>query len=248
MLFALWSPKGGSGTSVVCAALASFLSQREPVLLVDLAGDLPAIAGLSPGTRAPVSRYPFPSLRNWLAAGPAAPSDALDALTRPLGERLGLVPLGAGGPAMKELLPESGAALAAALAGGPTVVADAGRAEHPMQRAVVEVAVASAVVVRCCYLALRRAVDDPLTARALGAVVVEEPGRSLGPADVAEVLGCPLLATIPVVPGVSRAVDAGLLIPRLPKPLFPPLRSLARSLSENGRRPAAEPGGPGWAA
>ncbi len=248
MLFALWSPKGGSGTSVVCAALASFLAQEEPVLLVDLAGDLPAVAGLAPSWVNPPRSGRFPSLLQWLAGGPAAPSDALDALIHPLSERLGLVPLGAGGPPMPELLPESGAALAAALGGGPTVVADAGRAEHPVQRAVVEVADASAVVVRCCYLALRRAVDDPLTARALGAVVVEEPGRSLEPADVAEVLGCPVLATIPVVPAVSRAVDAGLLVQRPPKPLFPPLRSLAQALRQPDRWPDAQPGGPGWAA
>jgi hypothetical protein len=134
---------------------------------------------------------------------------------------------------------ESGAALATALAGGPTVVADAGRAEHPVQRALVEVADASVVVVRGCYLALRRAVDDPLTAQALGVVVVEEPGRSLGPADAADVLGCPVLATIPMDPSVSRAVDAGLLLQRPPPLLSRPLRSLLDTL---------EGCAPGWAA
>ncbi|MGH8992365.1 MAG: hypothetical protein ACRDZ7_12720, partial [Acidimicrobiia bacterium] len=89
MLFALWSPKGGSGTSVVCAALASFLARRERVLLVDLAGDLPAIAGIPPTGPAGVSRSPYPSLLDWLAGGPVAPSDALDGLVRPLGDRLG---------------------------------------------------------------------------------------------------------------------------------------------------------------
>jgi hypothetical protein len=251
LLYALWSPKGGSGTSVVCAALATFLARQEPVLLVDLAGDLPAIAGLGPGARpARTSRSsPFPSLLHWLASGPAAPSDALDPLVQPVAEHLGLLPLGGRWPAGPDPVPESGAALAAALGGGPTVVVDAGRADHGPQRAVVEVAGASVLVVRCCYLALRRAVADDLTARALGAVVVEEPGRSLEVADVAEVLGCPVLATVPVVPPVSRAVDAGLLIPRLPRPLLPALRSLAAALGGAGRRPGAEePGGSGWAA
>ena len=252
MLFALWSPKGGSGTSVVCAALGSFLSRRRPVLLVDLAGDLPAIAGLAPdrGHREP-SRRPFPSLATWLAAGPPAPTEALDALVHPLVHGLGLLALGSAvdGTPVAGLAAESGAALAAALAEGPAVVADAGRIEHPVQRALVEVADASVVVVRGCYLALRRAVDDDLTARALGVVVVEEPGRSLSPADVADVLGCPVLATIPLDPSVARAVDAGLLIHRAPPLLSGPLRSLVGTLDGACRRSGGAEGEiPEWAA
>ncbi len=140
---------------------------------------------------------------------------------------------------MAGLPPESGAALVAALAGGPVVVADAGRAEYSVQRAVVEVADTSVVVVRGCYLALRRAVDDELTARAMGVVVIDEPGRSLRPADVADVLGCPVLATIGVDPSVSRAVDAGLLVQRPPQLLSRALRSLAGTVGGCA---------PGWAA
>jgi hypothetical protein len=212
------------------------------VVLVDLAGDLPAIAGLAPGRiRAGLTRRPFPSLAAWLAAGPAAPTEALDALVHPLGDGLGLLPLGSPPPgvAMADLSPESGAALVAALAGGPTAVADAGRAEYPVQRAVVEVADVSVIVVRGCYLALRRAVDDALTARAAGVVVVDEPGRSLSSADVADVLGCPVLATIGVDPSVARAVDAGLLMHRPPPLLSAPLRSLAEALGGCAPRWAA---------
>jgi hypothetical protein len=236
LLFALWSPKGGSGTSVVSAALGSFLARRRPAVLVDLAGDLPAIAGLSPFGPGPGG--PFPTLLQWLAAGPAAPSDALDDLIRPLGGGLGLLPLGGRLLAGPELLPECGAALAAALAGGPDVVADAGRADHGVQRAVVEVADASVIVLRACYLALRRAVSDELTARATGAVLVAEPGRSLDGGDVADVLGCPVLATVGIDPSVARAVDAGLLISRPPPVLAPPLRSLAGALEARCRRVA----------
>lgn len=240
-MFALWSPKGGSGTSVVTAALGSLLARRQPVLLVDLAGDLPAIAGLAPDRVDRPRSGPFPSLATWLLAGPAAPSDALDTLVLPIADGLGLLPLGSPAPGMPlaDLPAESGAALAAALAGGPSVVADAGRAEHPVQRALVEVADVTLIVVRGCYLALRRAVEDHLTARALGVVVVDEPGRSLSPADVADVLGCPVLATIAVHPSVSRAVDAGLLVHRPPPRLSGPLRSLVDTL--DGRAP-------GWAA
>ncbi|MGH9038906.1 MAG: hypothetical protein ACRDZ3_01615, partial [Acidimicrobiia bacterium] len=197
MLYALWSPKGGSGTSVVCAALGSFLARRRPTLLVDLDGDLPAIAGAVPSRyRPPVGSYPYPTLAHWLAAGPMAETDALDDLVQPVGDRLGLLPLGARILSMTGFPAESGAALAVALSAGPTAVVDAGRAEHHIQRALVEVADASVLVVRGCYLALRRAVDDDLTARAAGVVVVEEAGRALGPVEVADVLGCPVLATV----------------------------------------------------
>jgi MinD-like ATPase involved in chromosome partitioning or flagellar assembly len=238
LLFALWSPKGGSGTSVVSAALGSFLARRRPAVLVDLAGDLPAIAGLSPYGPSPQGPLPYPTLLHWLAAGPTAPSDVLEELVCPLDDRLGLLPLGERLPVGPELRPECGAALAAALAGGPDVVADAGRADHGVQRAFVEVADASVIVLRACYLALRRAVGDELTARAAGAVLVAEPGRSLNSRDVADVLGCPVLATIRFDPSVARAVDAGLLISRPPPVLARPLRSLAGALDARRRRAA----------
>lgn len=232
MLFALWSPKGGSGTSVVSAALAVALSRRRPVLLADLAGDLPAILGLAP--ERPVagpSPLPYPSLLRWLAAGPVAESDALDALTCRITDRLDLLPLGSrAGASPGDVPPESGAALAAAFAGGPAAVVDAGRAEHPFQRALVEVADASVVVIRGCYLALRRAVDDDLVARAAGVVVLTEPERALAPSDVADILGAPVLAAVEVTPKVARAVDAGVLLHRPPRGLSGPARAVAGAL------------------
>ncbi len=60
MLLTLWSPKGGSGTSVLAAACALVLARRaDGARLVDLAGDQPAIFGLptDPGT----------GLADWLA-------------------------------------------------------------------------------------------------------------------------------------------------------------------------------------
>jgi hypothetical protein len=84
------------------------------------------------------------------------------------------------------------------------------------------VADASVVVVRGCYLALRRAVRAPLVAQAQGAVLVEEPGRALGAREVAEILGLPVLARFPVRPSVARAVVAGVLVARLPSPLLAP--------------------------
>ncbi len=94
----------------------------------------------------------------------------------------------------------------------------------PRRRAaVVEVADVSVVVVRGCYLALRRGVHSPLLGRATGVLLVEEPNRSLGAAEVADVLDRPVLARIPIRPGVARAVDAGVLAGRLPDALARPV-------------------------
>ena len=57
---------------------------------------------------------------------------------------------------------EAGAALAVALRDGPVAtIVDCGRAADPAARAIVEVADVSVVVVRGCYLAVRRALRAP---------------------------------------------------------------------------------------
>lgn len=53
MVITLWSAKGGVGTTVTAAGVALALAtthqaHRDPVLLVDLAGDQPAIFGVAP--------------------------------------------------------------------------------------------------------------------------------------------------------------------------------------------------------
>jgi hypothetical protein len=75
----------------------------------------------------------------------------------------------------------------------------------------------SLLVTRGCYLALRRAVRQPV--RPAGVVLVEEPGRALGANEVAEVIGAPIVARVPVRPAIARAVDAGVLASRLPAAL-----------------------------
>lgn len=57
-------------------------------------------------------------------------------------------------------------------------------------------------------------------------VLLAEPGRALGPADLEECLGVPVTAEVAVDPAVARAVDAGLLATRLPRRLS---RDLARA-------------------
>jgi hypothetical protein len=213
LLLALWSPKGGSGTSVLAAAISLVLARRGPARLADLDGDQSAIFGLAP--------EPTAGLGAWLATGPGAPTEALDRLTIRVAPGLDLLPFGGVPRGTPEPRPESGAALVTALRDGPDTVVDVGPHDQ-VGEAVVEVADVSVIVVRSCYLALRRAVRRPLVAGAAGVVLVEEGGRALGREAVAEVLGCPLLARVPVRPAVARTVDAGLLASRLPPQLAVP--------------------------
>ena len=161
-LLSFWSPKGGSGTSVVAAACAVHAANTlGSVRLVDLRGDQPAILGLGAD--------PETGVADWLAAGPTAPTDALDRLGVEIVPGLSLLARG-GTPSLLEpaAAAESGAALAVALRDGPLTIVDVGVADSAVARAVLEVSDTSIIVMRECYVALRRAVRNPLTARASG--------------------------------------------------------------------------------
>ncbi len=224
MLVCFWSPKGGSGTSVIAAAAALVLARHGAARLADLDGDQPAILGLAAD--------PEQGLRDWLVTGPEAPTEALDRLVVDAGRGLALLPAGGGDVGLASA--EAGAALGVALqADHRTTIADvgalgAGRA--PALHALVEVADASVIVVRGCYLTLRRAVHLELTANATGAVFVDEGGRALGAHDVANVLGVPVLATVTLRASTARAIDAGVLPTRLPDALARPVREVLRRI------------------
>lgn len=208
MLVVCWSPKGGSGTSVVAAGLA--LSHR-PSLLVDLDGDQPAILGRpSDGV----------GLCDWLAALPETSDEALGRLEDQIADRCSLLGWGEGSP------PGSGSEADAAVLGGALaddhrlVVVDAGRAESPFTRSLREAADVSLCVLRPCYLAVTRAVAAP---RPGAVVLVDEPGRALNRADVAAALDVAVDIVVPWDPAIARAVDAGVLAQRQPRVLHRPL-------------------------
>lgn len=232
MLLTLWSLKGGSGTSTVAAGLSAAMaaagsgSAGSDVLLVDLAGDQPALLGLA--------RPDGPGVTDWLATD-RSDADALRRLEVEVSAGLSLVPLG-DAPSW----PSARAGdLAQALAtDGRTIVVDAGTASLAANEACGSVRSelvdalsaegASFLVIRPCYLALRRslvALGDAVLARPDGVVLVTEHGRALDADDVARALGLPVCATVPVDPAVARAVDAGLLSTRSP-------RSFGRALDE----------------
>ena len=230
MLLVLWSPKGGSGTSVVAASCSLVLAASCGVRLADLDGDQPALLGLSSD--------PSLGLADWLLAGPEAPADALVRLAVDAAPGLSLLPAGRADP--RDAAPEAGASLAVLLRDDPSpTVADLGCARAPALEAMIEIADASVVVVRGCYLALRRAVHRSPAAQAAGAVLVDEPGRSLAEHEVADVLGVPVLATFPVRPALARTIDAGVLVARPPEALTRPARRLLGRLGMLGREGAA---------
>lgn len=215
MLVACWSVKGGVGTSVVAASFALLLARRVPsgAVLADLAGDAPAVLGMpEPDT---------PGLAAWLAAGDDVPADGLARLEVAAAPRLSLLPRGSG-----PLAPDRATVLASLLDRGPRpVVVDCARAER-VAAAVVGGAQRSVLVIRPCYLALRRAMASPL--RPSEVVVVREPGRSLSRHDIESALGAPVRAEIEADPAVARAVDSGLLMARrLPRSLERGLRHAA---------------------
>lgn len=225
MLIACWSAKGGSGTTVVSVALAGMLARRSPAgaLLADLGGDVPAVAGLPEPSG--------PGLGEWLASGTEVPADALTRLEIPGPSGLRILPVGSAGQAGSTgsagpAVPGRAEVLAAVLAADPRpVVADCGSGPAGPGLAVAAAASVSLLVLRPCYLSLRRALQAPL--RPSGVILVSEPGRSLGRSDVEDVLGVAVRAVVSMDPAVARAVDAGLLPTRLPRGLERALRHAA---------------------
>lgn len=220
-----WSTKGGSGTSVVAAALAlGFAERSRGCLLVDLAGDQPAVLGQP--------EHPGPGVLDWLHAGLESPPDALGRLELPVSPGLRLLPRGAGTAALADdnggEVDHQGLLLLSVLAAEQrAVVVDAGAlgAGAPvMATALAATAGTSLLVVRPCYLALRRVVRCGV--RPTGVVVVTEPWRVLSATDVAIATGAPVVAEVPVAPAVARCVDAGLLATRRPRELRRPLRGV----------------------
>ena len=231
MLVTCWSVKGGSGTTVIAAAVSLLLARRLPgeVVLVDVGGDAPAALGLPD--------LGGPGVLDWLAA-PALDPSALGRLEVDAGSGLRLLPRGSGGAGGLAVVGGSGERslgaiesgsgdaerLASALGDRSAVVIDAGPAS-PLAFELAAGATVSLLVLRPCYLALRRALAAPVRPSAV--IVIEEPKRSLDPTDIEDVLGVPVRAVVPWDAAIARCVDAGLLAARLPGPLASALRRAA---------------------
>ena len=213
MLTVCWAAKGGSGTTVVSCALAMLMAAKnDPSWLIDTAGDVPAALG--------IAEPRGPGVLDWVTSA-SAPNHALDALGVAASEHLRVVPRGA------TTMPTTNVRwtqLATYLAEREArTVVDAGTGLPPA--ALMMAAQQRLLVIRPCYLALRRAAASGLTPT--GVIVVHEPGRALSAEDVAAAVQAPVVAEVSLDPVVARAVDAGLLLARMPRPLAGALRALA---------------------
>ena len=226
MFVSCWSAKGGQGTTVVAVALATMLARRGApgVLLVDLAGDVPAVLGL-----------PEPAglgLSDWLAAGSDVPAEGLARLEQAVSDDLHLLVRGRGPldpvervEVLAGLLADEARSVVvdcgvprwpgAATAGGSAT--DAGVDPADAAAVLAAAGVESLLVTRACYLSLRRLVS--VGVRPTGVVLVSEWGRALGRREVEDVIGVEVVAEVAVDAAVARAVDAGLLAARLPRNL-----------------------------
>ena len=215
MVVACWSPKGGSGTTVVARPRrACSRGAMGWVRCWSTSGATPPSALGSPEPSGP-------GVADWLDVGDDVPADGLARIEHELLPGLAVVTRGTGA------FTNVGRAevLAAVLAADRrAVVIDCGRiggpeggSESEVGRVLASGATHSLLVVRPCYLALRRA--TAMSFRPSGVVVVNERGRALEPSDVEEILGVPVVAVVDHDVAIGRAVDAGLLGGRLPTAL-----------------------------
>ena len=226
MTIICWSVKGGSGTTVTAVSLARVLADRDPrgALIVDTQGDVPVVLGLeSEVANTGTNR----GLRTWLSSSDEVQAHALDNLTIEAGRGLRVLPAGAfpDRPPAAHRWSE----LADHLLGrDETVVVDLGTlspASRSGRRLLLGSAATSLLVLRPCYLAVRRAMDFP--ERPTGVVLVWEDERRIAAGDVSEALGVPVIATVRVDPRIARIVDSGLLGTRMPRPLARAYRHVA---------------------
>jgi hypothetical protein len=220
MVTLCWAAKGGSGTTVVAAALA--LSSQRPSLLVDLDGEIPAVLGLPEPDR--------PGVAEWIESDASA--DHLGELLIDVGSRVWLLPWASAASQPSRQIAAGQDARWSSLAEwlhdwsqqwGCDVTIDVGTRVPPEPLAAR--AARSLLVTRPCYLSLRRAARS--TTRPTGVILVDEPGRSLRLRDVEHAIGAPVEAVVSLDPNVARAVDAGLLANRLPRVMARALRSVA---------------------
>ena len=227
MVMLCWAAKGGSGTTVVTATLA--LESERPALLVDLAGEIPAVLGMSLAGR--------PGAADWLDADGAA--EQLDDLLVEIDDTTVLLPHRAdvevaprrplnGHPGGAEPSDRRWQELCGWFDGweithGGDVWIDGGTGPPP--RALADAVAHRWLVTRACYLSLRRAAACPV--RPTGVLLVDEVGRALRPRDIERSVGAPIVGRLPIDPRVARAVDAGLLISRPPHTIRRSLRRIA---------------------
>ena len=209
-----WSVKGGSGTTVVASTLALMRAaeSQRGALLVDLAGDVPAVLGLAEPSG--------PGISDWFAHCDLGSRMTLQSIAIQATANLQIIARGS-----KQLdVDENFIDLCAALKTFDVpIIVDAG-CGLPSPDLLAH-ASSSLLVTRPCYLSLRRAAQ--LSVSPTGIVLINEAGRALGKHDVEAVIGAPVIAEIIFDAAIARAVDAGLLASRIPTIMSKQLAAVA---------------------
>lgn len=222
MIWSFISPKGGVGVSVLSAAVASTLANNRSVTLIDMCGDQPDIFGCA------ADASDASGVFDWFRADDSVGTEALSALALDIRPGLRLIPAGdtAAGHAIS---PERIAQLRSGFVGSDVIVDLGVVGDAPLAPAAMLCASGdrTTLVLRACYLAMRRA-------RNLGVVpddVVEvvEGGRALRTIDIEAVLHQPVDVRLPVDPLIARAVDSGFVGSRLPRLLRRAVRDLVET-------------------
>ena len=213
-MFVCWSVKGGSGTTVVASTLALMRAaeSQRGALLVDLAGDVPAVLGLAEPSG--------PGISDWFAHCDLGSRMTLQSIAIQATANLQIIARGS-----KQLdVDENFIDLCAALKTFDLpIIVDAG-CGLPSPDLLAH-ASSSLLVTRPCYLSLRRAAQ--LSVSPTGIVLINEAGRALGKHDVEAVIGAPVIAEIIFDAAIARAVDAGLLASRIPTIMSKQLAAVA---------------------
>ena len=198
-----WSVKGGSGTTVVASTIALMRAaeSQRGALLVDLAGDVPAVLGLAESAG--------PGISDWFANCDHGSRMTLQSIAIQATANLQIIARGSKQLDTKENFSELCAALKTF---DLPIIIDAG-CGLPSPDLLAH-ATSSLLVTRPCYLSLRRAAQ--LSVLPTGIVLINEAGRALGKHDVEAVIGAPVIAEITFDAAIARAVDAGLLASRIP--------------------------------
>ena len=209
-----WSVKGGSGTTVVASTLALMRAaeSQRGALLVDLAGDVPAVLGLAEPSG--------PGISDWFAHCDLGSRMTLQSIAIQATANLQIIARGS-----KQLdVDENFIDLCAALKTFDLpIIVDAG-CGLPSPDLLAH-ASSSLLVTRPCYLSLRRAAQ--LSMSPTGIVLINEAGRALGKHDVEAVIGAPVVSEIIFDAAIARAVDAGLLASRIPTIMSKQLAAVA---------------------
>lgn len=211
-----WSVKGGSGTTVVASTIALMRAaeSQRGALLVDLAGDVPAVLGLAESSG--------PGINDWFANCDHGSRMTLQSIAIQATANLQIIARG-----LKQLDAKENrnfTELCAALKSFDLpIIVDAG-CGLPSPDLLAN-ASSSLLITRPCYLSLRRAAQ--LSVSPTGIVLINEAGRALGKHDVEAVIGAPVVAEIDFDSAIARAVDAGLLASRIPTIMSKQLAAVA---------------------